>query len=158
MKRTRRQCGVTMVELVVVVAIIGVLAAATIITLIGLQTQVKRKAAKDLLLTLDTALDEYHQAVGHYPVIAGVPGTKVSEQLWLELEKVEVSAQILHRINAKYTHDRLVGTTRLRGLIDPWGQYLDYRMESSGYPMLTSSGPDRKLGTGDDITNLEGQS
>ncbi len=150
MKRTRRQFGVTMVELVVVVAIIGVLAAATIITLVGLQTQVKRKAAKDLLLTLDTALAEYHQAMGHYPVMTPVSGMEVSEQLREELEKVDASAQILQRINAKYIRDRL-------GLIDPWGQYLDYRMESSGYPMLTSSGPDRKLGTNDDITNLEGQ-
>ena len=164
MRRIRSQFGVTIIELTVVVAIIGVLAAATIMTLIGMETQVKHKAAIDLLATLDLALGQYHEIEGHYPdpgslsdEIPDEDKIRNSEELWLLLERVHECARILERINAKYIVDRSADSdTVYRGLIDPWGVELRY-VFSENYPIVRSAGPDRRFNTPDDITNLDTQ-
>lgn len=165
MRRNHAQFGLTMIEITVVVAITGVLAAATIVTLVGLETRVKHKAAVDLLMTLDVALAEYHEVVGDYPDPNDLKNTvqaetTVSEQLWLMLEQVDSSAQVLERIHTKYTRDREDDVT-YRSVIDPWGLEIDYEY-SEDYPILRSAGPNRRFDDpndmSDDITNLEGQS
>ena len=170
MRRNHAQFGLTMIEVMVVVAIIGVLATATIVTLMGLETRVKHKATQDLLMTLDLALSEYHEVTGKYPDPNNTDDldsevqkdTTVSEQLWLMLEQVGQSARVLERIHAKYTRDREADeSTTYRGVIDPWGLEIDYEY-SEDYPVLRSAGPNRRFddpnNMSDDITNIEGQS
>ncbi len=174
MRRNRTQLGLTLIEVMVAVAIIGVLATATLMTLIGLETRVKHKATVDLLMTLDLALSEYDEVMGEYPnpddpnvLDQSVKDDEATagEQWWWMLTQVDRSFQVLERIHAKYTRDQDRDGTIYRSAIDPWGQPIEYTYiqdDDGDYVLLRSSGPNRMFEdpneVNDDITNLEGQS
>ena len=131
--------GFTLLELLLVVIIIGILAAAVIPTFAGRAEQARIAAAKqDIFGSLGVALDLYEQDTGSYPTMAQGLGALVSEPAGV------------HNWHGPYLKSTVVPK-------DPWGNPYDYRFPSSAVPTLyelVSAGKDGQLGTNDDITNL----
>ena len=67
MNRNRKRIGFTLIELVVVILILGVLAAMIVPRIIGRGDDAKVAAAKGDLATLATLLDLYRNDTGEYP-------------------------------------------------------------------------------------------
>jgi general secretion pathway protein G len=128
-----RRKGFTLIEIMLVVAIIGVLAAMVIPRLSGRTRQAKDSVAKaDVEVNIPTALDLYELDVGEFPPNLGAlldnPGGK----------------------------DDWKGPYLKRVPKDPWGKDYHYANPGShnkyGYD-LYSAGQDEQTGTNDDITN-----
>lgn len=66
MKLFKRSKGFTLVELLVVVAVIGILAAIAIPAYLGVQTRTKREAAVTDLQNLASAMELYYQEHNRY--------------------------------------------------------------------------------------------
>ncbi len=66
-KKNRREAGFTLIELMIVLFILGLLAALVAPRLMGRVGKAKQKTAEAQLQLLATALDLYHLDVGRYP-------------------------------------------------------------------------------------------
>jgi general secretion pathway protein G len=125
----------TLVELMLVVTIIGILAALVIPKIAGKGQQARETAAHaDIYGGIKTALDSFEVDNGYYP--------KSLQDL------------IKQPSNAKNWHGPYLDPATLP--IDPWGNpyvyYFPGKHNTSGYDLL-SVGPDGKEGTDDDIVS-----
>ena len=132
---TRHSSAFTLVELMLVVTIIGILAALVIPKIAGKSEQARVTAAHaDIYGGIKTALDSYEVDNGFYP--------KSLQDL------------IQQPSNARNWHGPYLDPATLP--IDPWGNpyvyYYPGKHNPSGYDLL-SVGPDGKEGTDDDIGN-----
>ena len=66
-KKDRREAGFTLIELMIVLFILGLLAALVAPRLMGRVGVAKQKSAQTQIQLLATALDLYHLDVGNYP-------------------------------------------------------------------------------------------
>ncbi len=66
-KKDRREAGFTLIELMIVLFILGLLAALVAPRLMGRVGVAKQKTAQTQIQLLSTALDLYHLDVGNYP-------------------------------------------------------------------------------------------
>ena len=134
------QAGFTLVELMLVVVIIGVLAAMVVPRLAGRTEMAKIARAKSDIAAVGLALDLYELDVGHYPNSLD------------ELTAREAPSSLSQEVRAKWN-----GPYLKKGLPhDPWGRPYDYKKESQhnqDYD-LSSLGPDGQPGN-DDVTNWE---
>ena len=132
--------GFTLVELMLVVVIIGVLAAMVVPRLAGRTEQAKTARAKSDIAAIGVALDLYELDAGQYP--EGLD----------ELVSREAPAHLSEDARAKWN-----GPYLKKGLPkDPWGRPYDYKRESQhaqDYD-LSSLGADGQPGH-DDVTNWE---
>lgn len=131
-----RDRAVTLIELILVVAIIAVLAAMVIPKLTGRSEEARRVAAQaDINSNIAMALDLYELDNGSYP----------EELDWL-LKKPTPEPP---NWNGPYLKKKP---------IDPWGEEYHYKFpgvhNKESYD-LWSTGKDRTEGGGDDITNWE---
>lgn len=134
-----RQRGFTFIEIMVVVIILGVLAAMVLPKFMGRTEEARVNAARTQIGIFSTALDAYELDNGRYP------GT---EQGLLALTAKPVAPPLPPQWKGPYLQK---GTPK-----DPWGN--DYRYASPGVHNargydLSSLGPDGRDGGGDDITN-----
>ena len=125
----------TLIELLLVLMILGVLAAIVVPKLAGRGEDAKIKTAKSTVRNIDGALDMFEIDNGRYPT---------SEE--------GIKALVEAPANAKNWKEYLKG-----GLPkDPWGQDFVYRYpgqyNKSG-PDVFSMGPDMKEGGNDDVDN-----
>ena len=67
MNRRRSQHGMTLIEIMMVVAILGILIAIVVPNLIGQDQQARRTAQKADIRNIGQALDIYRMQNGHYP-------------------------------------------------------------------------------------------
>jgi len=134
-QRKQTQGGFTLTELMLVVVIIGILAALVIPKIAGNSERARVTAANaDINGGIKSALGQYEVDNGGYPKnlqdLIVVPG------------------------NAKNWHGPYFESTKLP--VDPWGNpYIYYypgKHNPNGYDLL-SAGPDGKEGTSDDIGN-----
>ena len=132
--------GFTLVELMLVVVIIGVLAAMVVPRLAGRTEQAKIARAKSDIAAIGVSLDLYELDAGQYPGALD------------ELVSREAPSHLSEEARAKWN-----GPYLKKGLPkDPWGRPYDYQKESQhaqDYD-LASPGADGQPGH-DDITNWE---
>jgi len=125
--------GFTLMEMLVVLVLIGLIAAVAVPQVMGLMESAKAKAARIQLETLSQSLIMYQLDIGDYPT---------TEQglaaLWTEPGQVDAW-------NGPYVR-------RERQLIDPWNRPFIYRApgEKKPYDLITLGADGKQGGRGDD--------
>ena len=122
----RRRGGFTLVELLLVVAIIGVLATVVIMNVTGVGTESRITATRASIATICQAAMTYEIQVGRYPESLDDLTSPINERKPL-LKKGSLN--------------------------DSWGVPFAYKMTGKDEYEVRSAGPDAKMGTDDDITN-----
>ena len=130
-KRTAREAlrqGFTLIEILVVVAIIGMLGAVAVPAYINYLADARIATTRALIKNIEDTLVTYNaKHGGKYP------------------DSLEVLTQESDDEDAM-----LQG-----GITDPWGNDIKFEKRGKKRPLLTSAGPDGEFGTPDDITNIE---
>jgi general secretion pathway protein G len=131
----------TFIEIMVVVIIIGVLAAIIMPKFFGRTKEAKVNAAESQINIFSTALDAYQLDNDNYPS---------TEQGLKALVVKPDTPPVPNSWNGPYLADQIP--------MDPWGNKYIYKCPGShnenSYD-LSSFGPDGKQGGGDDITNWQ---
>jgi prepilin-type N-terminal cleavage/methylation domain-containing protein len=151
--------GLSLVEMLIVVAIIALLATMVISVASRIDTQTKEKGLDSLFALLDGALEEYKDFQGVFPSQPVKDFTAVaihSENLYKELYSVPASRKVLDKISDSLIQHKVDtgAVPPVPEIYDPWGTVLDYRyVAGDNFPELVSAGPDKIFGTADDITS-----
>jgi prepilin-type N-terminal cleavage/methylation domain-containing protein len=233
MESYRHKTGITLVEMLIVVVIIGILATMVVGIATRIDNQNKEKLTKNIFAMLNGALEQFRDYGYNYnPIVAPpperdfyrgldfpldcngliltdlqmtleitlgyIPGSgsvlitpsgvlydpnySGSEVLYFFLSRVPASRKALEKIDISLITNFSVDKQPMEvsidvpgsppqivpflRIIDPWGTTLryDYYDElvpdpilrdkgKRAFPLITSAGPDRIFGTGDDITN-----
>lgn len=125
----RRRQGFTLVEILLVVAILGILAGVAVVSLKGRTKSASISATRTSIKAIQTAIDTYEVDNGAYPANIQALLTKTSENNW----------------NGPYIKD---GRTPK----DAWGTEFGYSIKGESYE-IRSAGPDGQMGSSDDLTN-----
>ena len=152
----RHNRALTLVEILVVVSIIAVLATFVITLTLRVENQSKENALANAYALVETALQEYHDYKGEFPVQpvrdANFAADHV-ELMYEALRPVPDSRAVLTKINGVLIKG---GSGDKWQMCDVWGTALDYiYVPGDNFPELISAGPDRKFDTGDDIRNQD---
>ncbi|MCE9615333.1 MAG: type II secretion system major pseudopilin GspG [Lentisphaerae bacterium] len=128
-KQERARGGFTLIEVLLVVAILGILASVVVVNLSGKQEKSMIQAARASIASIATAVDVYEVDTGRFPPNLQALVTSDGSPNW----------------SGPY----------LRGGLpkDPWGNEFSYTTSEGNYK-VTSGGPDRSLGGADDITSF----
>ena len=134
--RGQKKNGFTLVELLLVLVILGILAALVLPKFTGRTEQARVTAAQTQIATFGTALDAFEVDTGSYP--RGQDG----------LAQLVSQPSDVTNWRGPYLKSDIPA--------DPWGHPYVYefpgRVNASGYD-LRSAGPDGQAGTADDIVN-----
>ena len=128
----------TLIELLLVLVILGILAAIVVPKFSGRTEQARQTAAQSQISTFGTALDAFEVDNGYYP--KGKNGL-------LDLVQMPRDSQ-------NWKGPYLKGSIPL----DPWGHPYIYECPGKQNPTsydIMSMGPDGRIGTEDDITNWQ---
>jgi general secretion pathway protein G len=136
--RTSTRQAFTLIELLLVLVILGILAAIVVPKFSGRTEQARQAAAQSQIATLSTALDSFEVDNGYYPKgkngLADLTQAPRDSQNWRgPYMKTDVPA-------------------------DPWGHPYVYECPGKRNPSsydLYSIGPDGRAGTDDDVTNWQ---
>lgn len=135
-RRRRARGGFTLVELLLVLVILGILAALVVPKFSGRTEQARVTAAQTQISTFSTALNAFEIDTGSYP--RGNEG----------LQQLVVAPADVTGWRGPYLMSDIP--------MDPWQHPYVYeypgRVNATGYDII-SMGPDGQLGTADDIAN-----
>ena len=134
----RKQRAFTLIELLLVLVILGVLAAIVVPKFSGRTEQARLTAAQSQIASFGTALDAFEVDNGYYP--KGKNGL-------LDLVQAPKDAQSWR---GPYMKNQIPN--------DPWGQPYVYECPGKHNPSsydIMSMGPDGRAGTEDDVTNWQ---
>ena len=156
MESRKHTNGVTLAEMLVVVAVIALLAA----TVLGIATHIgnqsKERALKNTFALLESALQEYYDFKDIFPAAGDANPNVNCEILYAELNYIPGSRKVLEEINDKLIQNKFAPAAAppRYEIYDLWGTVIDYRYNpGDSFPELISAGPDKTPDTGDDITN-----
>ncbi|MBN1804285.1 MAG: prepilin-type N-terminal cleavage/methylation domain-containing protein [Sedimentisphaerales bacterium] len=159
MKRYKYSYGLTLVEILVVVAIIAILATMVIGIAARIDDQSKEKSLEFTFTLLESALQEYNEFKGTFPEQQERISTNAqmhSQYLYGELDLIPESRKILERVTKSMIKNEYVpiSTDTVPEIYDPWGIVIDYiYVPGDNFPELLSAGSDKIFGTADDISN-----
>ncbi len=122
------KAGFTLIEILVVVAIIGMLGAVAVPAYMNYLADARIETTRALIKSVDDALKIYNMK----------HGGKYPTQLSVLTESDGDEDPIIEG-----------------DLADPWGNELQYETRGKRRPLLTSAGPDGEFGTEDDLTNVK---
>jgi prepilin-type N-terminal cleavage/methylation domain-containing protein len=159
MKRYKYKQGVTLVEILVVVAIIAILATMVIGIAARINDQSKERGLESTFTLLESALQEYREGTGKFPEQPEKNFANAlihSEYLYRELDLMPESRKILGRIAKSLVKNEYGTVDTQPEIYDPWGTVLDYiYVPGDNFPEFVSAGPDKIFGTADDISNKQ---
>jgi general secretion pathway protein G len=127
--RAAARGGFTLIEVLLVVAILGILAGVVVVNFAGKQKGAMIKACRASIQSICTAVDMYEVDVGHFPQSLQALLQSTGEQNW----------------NGPYIRGGLPA--------DAWGSAFAYALKDNSY-VVTSPGPDKQAGSEDDITSF----
>jgi general secretion pathway protein G len=137
-RRRRRRRGFTLMEVLLVLAILVILGSMVSIFIIGTQREAFRDAARFQISELETTLDAYRLHVGSYP----------STNQGLEaLVAPPADLQNPAKWRGPYLKKQIPA--------DPWGRPYQYELMGPEQYRIWSWGPDGADGTEDDVVNLQ---
>lgn len=152
MKPNTSQLGVTIIEMLVAITIIAILAVGMFTIGSYVETQSKEKLAQSTIETLVTALEQYYDFYNKFPDEFSDPNE--SDELYKSLILCPEAKKTLDQINSKLRTDKDGdGYLEIR---DPWEKEFRYtynKIDEDNFPVITSTGPDKKLDSDDDITS-----
>jgi len=157
MKTHKYKHGLTLVEMLIVVAVIALLATMVISIASRIDNQSKERCLECTCALLESALQEYHEYTGGFPEQPEKDFTNAavhSEYLCEELCRIPDSRKVLDKISDSLIENKYGVAGTPPEIYDPWGTVLYYRyVPGDNFPELISAGPDRIFGTADDISN-----
>lgn len=142
--KNKQQSGFTIVELLIVIVVIGILAAITIVAYNGIQAKARTNAVTADLRSIEKAMLLYRADYGKLPLAAD----------WYSGTTMPPTSRWATEIIAGLKAEKIISTSALDK--DPWGQYYwydnnDCSIGSSGLSPVRSVGPDGLNNTADDI-------
>ena len=99
--------GTTLIEILIVVAVIMLLAGMVLGVAAHIDNQSKEKAVKATFALLESALQEYYDFRGVFPVAADANPNVNCEILYFELNSIPGSREVLEQISNKIIHNKL---------------------------------------------------
>ena len=157
MKRYKYNYGLTLVEILVVVAIIAILATMVIGIAARISDQSKERSLEFTFTLLESALQEYNEFKGIFPQQPeknSINAQMHSQFLYGELNLIPESQKILERITKSIIKNGYGTIDTPPEIYDPWETVIDYiYVPGDNFPELLSAGPDKIFGTADDISN-----
>ena len=132
-RRSRKESGFTLMEMLVVLVVIGLIAAVAIPQVMKLLGSAKHKAARIQLETISQSLNYYQLDIGGYPTTE--QGLKA---LWQSpTQDVAWSGPYVRQE---------------RQLLDPWGRPFVYRSpgQAGAYDLISLGGDGKEGGSGED--------
>ena len=126
----RRAGGFTLVEVLLVVAILGILASVVVVNMGGRQKAAMIRATRASISAMCTAIDTYEIDTGRYPPSLSALGSDDGSPNW----------------SGPYIR----GATPA----DAWGTEFQYSQQGDSAYKIVSAGPDQTFGGGDDITSF----
>jgi general secretion pathway protein G len=135
-RRTRRaQRGMTLLEIMVVITILGLIAGAITVAVIPQLAKAKRERASTDIKSIENALDLYKVQKGRYPGTDEGLGGLITEKM-LKKQRSDATADCK------------------LGVCDPWGRDYVYlypgAKNADGYDIISYGGDGRSGGDGDD--------
>jgi prepilin-type N-terminal cleavage/methylation domain-containing protein len=153
MKNQETEYGITLVEMLVVVALIAILAGMVIAVAARISSQAKEKGIQNTFSLLESALQEYYEYWNTFPDPNKPPYLTHSAALYGQLQATPSSRKILENIDNSLIKNN-PGAVDMPQIYDPWDIILDYRyVPGDTFPELISAGPDRTFATVDDISS-----
>jgi len=157
MKTHKYKRGLTLVEMLTVVAIIALLATMVISIAARIDNQSKERSLESIFALLESALQEYREYTGRFPEQSEKDFTNAvvhSQYLCEQLHRIPDSRRVLDKISGSLIENKYGAVGTPPEIYDPWGTALDYRYVSGdNFPELVSAGPDKIFGNADDISN-----
>lgn len=125
-RRNPAQAGFTLVELLLVVAILGILAGVVAVNVAGHGEKSRVAATRQSIANIETAIRMYEVTNGMFPD---------------SLDQLTVGT------------DEVAAPLKKEGLNDSWGTAFQYKKTSRTSYEVRSAGPDKNMSSADDLTN-----
>jgi len=125
-RMTGKSAGFTLVELLLVVTILGILAAVVVVNFAGQGEESRRNTTRASIAAIGTAIQAYEVRMGRYPEA---------------LDELSVATDAT---------PALLDKNRMN---DSWGTPFQYKKTGKYEYEIRSAGPDAQMGNEDDLTN-----